>query len=174
MPFAISITANNPSAAHIQRLWRRASAFEDTSSMAALNYPPHITFAIYDDIQADRLCQALEHVFSGRPALRLLIDRIGFFEDPAFLLWAAPTETADLLTLHSAIHDQIERFLCRPHYRPGTWVPHCTLAMEVRDDRRDDAVSFAAEPIDPVEVLFDTADCISFPPVQMIKELVLD
>ena len=173
MPFAISIKAINPSAAHIQRLWRQASAFEDTSSMAALEYPPHITFAIYEEIRADRLKAAFRTVFSEQAALRLMIDRLGYFDHPAFVLWAAPTETGDLLSLHAAIHDQLDRFLCRPHYRPDTWVPHCTLAMEVRDDRRAEAVSFAAEPIDPFEVLFDTADCIAFPPVQVIDELAL-
>ncbi len=141
--------------------------------MAELEYPPHITFAIYDAIPTDRLKAALRLVFSTQSALSLVIDRLGYFDHPAFVLWAAPAETADLLTLHAAIHDQLGRARCRPHYRPGVWVPHCALAVQVRDDRRAEAMSFAAQPIEPFEVLFDTADCIAFPPVQVIEDCPL-
>ena len=48
MAFALSLSSSNASAAAITALWGQASVFEDQPSMRALNYRPHITFAVYD------------------------------------------------------------------------------------------------------------------------------
>ena len=48
MPFAVSVKSANATADAILSLWDQVGLFEDSPSMRALNYPPHITFAIYD------------------------------------------------------------------------------------------------------------------------------
>jgi hypothetical protein len=37
-------------------------------------------------------------------------------------------------------------------------------------ERRAEAAAFAARPIQAFEVVFDVADCVSFPPVAVIEE----
>jgi 2'-5' RNA ligase len=136
MPFAISIKTNNESAKHIRDLWARVGVHEDTPSMASLNYAPHITLAIYDRINADLLKQALVTTFNGRTSLRIAFDRIRCFEQLSLVLWAAPVVTTALIDLHGSLHSQIDPEMCRPHYRPGSWVPHCTLGTKIREDRQ--------------------------------------
>ena len=58
--------------------------------MAALNYPPHITLAVYDDIHPDQLEAALTASFAGVSALRLTFTRLRFFDDAPLVLWADP------------------------------------------------------------------------------------
>ena len=173
MPFAIGIKAANDTARHIRDLWDRLGGFEDVPSMRALNYPPHITFAVYDRIDGDSLGNSLRNVFAGQSALRLAFERLRYFDSPSLVLWAAPVETPALRRLHQAIRRQIDAALCRPHYRPGAWVPHCTLATRIRDDRRAKALAFVDRPMQPFEVVFDVADCIAFAPVRVIDSCAL-
>jgi hypothetical protein len=54
MPFAINIKAAGVTRSGIEALWAEFSQFEDAPSMVALNYPPHITLAVYEDISGTR------------------------------------------------------------------------------------------------------------------------
>lgn len=173
MPFAVIIKCTNDSARHIETLWSRMSLFENTSSMSAMNYPPHLTFAIYDDIDPKKLSDGLHHVFDKQAPLRLAFERLRYFETPRLVPWAAPTDTGALQTLHQALHNHMDPSLCREHYRPGTWVPHVTLATDVREDQRVNALLFCTEPIKPFEMVFDVADCVTFPPVEILDHVPL-
>jgi 2'-5' RNA ligase len=150
-------------------LWEEASRFEDRPSMAALAYPPHITLAVYDRLDHDCLRSALTTSFEGTSALRVTFDRIGWFDGMPLVLWASPKPCDALARTHMIVHGAIDPKLCRPHYRPGAWVPHCTLATNVSASRRDDALAFARHAIAPFDVLFDGADAVAFPPVAVIQ-----
>ncbi|AOO83919.1 hypothetical protein [Bosea vaviloviae] len=59
MPIAISVKAANDTAARIEASWEQAARFEDPPSMRSLSYPPHITLAIYDNIEPQRIISTL-------------------------------------------------------------------------------------------------------------------
>ena len=50
---------------------------------------------------------------------------------PKNVLFLAAVVSPALLALHRDWHDRAAAFssVCRPHYLPGRWVPHCTLTM---------------------------------------------
>ena len=60
--------------------------------------------------------------------------------------------------------------MCRPHYRPGTWVPHCSLATNIDPAREAEAIEVASRPIKPFDVVFDAADCASLVPVEVLYQ----
>jgi 2'-5' RNA ligase len=173
VPTAISIKAVNPTADRIVALWADASRFEDAPSMAALLYPPHITLAVYDEVDLDRAQLALATTFQGQEAFHIRIERLRYFNGPPLVLWAAPSASPELSRAHSRVHDLIDPALCRPHYRPEIWVPHCTVAMNVSNGRRDEAVVFADRVIEPFDLVLDYADLVAFPPVSVLTELAL-
>ena len=173
MPVAISVKAANDTAAPIRELWEQVGRFERRPSMAALGYPPHVTLAVYDDLARARLRSIVDTAFAGRPALRVTFDRIRHFDGPALVLWASPSAAGPLERAHAAVHALGDPALCRPHYRPGAWVPHCTLGTEVLESRRDEALAFARRSIAPFEVVFDAADGVAFAPVEVIAECAL-
>ena len=172
MGFSLNIKASNSSARALTGLWDAVGAFEEMPSMRALGYAPHLTFAIYD---ADHICEAtredaIERAARGETELRLTFDRVGMFEGPALVLWADPRPQDSLLQMHKAIHDVIDPVLCRPYYRPGVWVPHCTLGMNIRPERRAEAKKFAENFRGGVEAIFDVIDCVTFPPLRVAAE----
>ncbi|MFY0612941.1 MAG: 2'-5' RNA ligase family protein [Hyphomicrobiaceae bacterium] len=166
MAGAISLSANNDTSEHIEQLWREVGRFESAPSMSSLNYPPHLTFAIYQQIEVLLLQDAVDHVFRDVTPLSLTFDGTRSFD-------ASPQSQSDLLQLHAAIHKRINPIGCHEHYQPDSWVPHCTLGAQITDSRRDEALEFAGKRIEPFNVVFDRVDCISFPPLQVVSSLKL-
>ena len=112
-------------------------------------------------------------VFGAHPPIRLRFSKLGSFETPELVFWAAPDRSERLLHAQSAIHELIDPGLCRIHYQPGSWVPHCTLATKVTASNKEEAIALATETIEPFEVLFDTAECVEFYPLRTIEECSL-
>ena len=50
MAYALNIRSDNQTSTPIKTLWDECGVLEDPPSMVNLAYPPHITFAIYDEI----------------------------------------------------------------------------------------------------------------------------
>lgn len=172
MALAISIRADNHSADQIERLWDQVASFEVEPSMRALGYRPHLTLAVYDAPAIDEkmVSSAMLAAFAGEPQLRIAFRHIRWFEGTPLVLWAEPGANEALARIHGAISAAIDPAQCRPHYRPGAWTPHCTLGTSIADGRRDDAIAFARAFDRSIEVLFDVADCVAFPPVRIIAE----
>jgi 2'-5' RNA ligase len=173
MTLAIGLKAVNSTAEPIRALWDQVSLYEAIPSMIALNYPPHITLAVYEDIDPALLKMTLQSVFAESSTLRLTFTRLRFFDSDPLVLWADPSPSLELARMHAAVHTYIDPRACHPHYRPGAWVPHCTLGTQIGQDHRAAVIAFAAHPIQPFDVLFDVTDCVSFPPVSVLDEHVL-
>lgn len=95
------------------------------------SYRPHITLAMvntpYPEQAAARLRMPLANV-SGLPAS---MTALGFFltnKAPAYL---AVAPTTALMKLHEKVHSALGGMDTWSYYRPGNWMPHCTLAMDV-------------------------------------------
>ena len=172
MPFALTVKSLDVTANAIMSLWDQASAFEDFPSMRALNYPPHISFAIYESPAAsEQLAIAMiAKIAEGRTAIELRFDRIRTFDGPPLVLWADPEPKTALRDIHDQIHAAIDPGLCHPHYRPGSWVPHCTLAMRICADRNTDAQAFANAFCGGLRVTFDIIDCVRLEPLNVAAE----
>ncbi len=170
---AICIAANNASAAPLRALWEFVGRWETSPSMIAMHYPPHITLAIYEDVDSSTLADVAHAIFAGRSALRVRFEAISSFSASPLILWAKPADTAELEGLHRSVHEQIEPQLCHDHYRPANWVPHCTLGTAVTDENFDAAQALIEQPLEPFEVFFDAADCVTFPPVEVQQRINL-
>ncbi|MBN9442291.1 2'-5' RNA ligase family protein [Bosea sp. (in: a-proteobacteria)] len=171
MGFAISFRSDHPSAEPVRALWRQVEGFEDAPSMALLGYPPHVTLAIYDDdaVGEELVKDALERAGRDLKALTLTFDAIRIFEGSPMVLWASPQPCTALSHAHEAIHATVGPAYCRPHYRPGAWVPHCTLGMRIGKDRADAARSFAVSFQGVIDVTFDVLDCVAVPSLAPVE-----
>jgi 2'-5' RNA ligase len=143
--------------------------------MVAMQYPPHITLAIYDEISADDLIAGLSATVAYLSKMTIRFESLGYFEAPyGIVLWAAPLVPQQVIDAHESLHSKLGVKTCRDNYRPGNWVPHCSLAADIDFSRKDDAIGIVEQGIEPFEVTFDTADCASFMPVKVLKEVKLE
>jgi 2'-5' RNA ligase len=95
---------------------------------------PHVSLAVYDErdaVDPDKLVAALDRLAPRHAPTPVTFASAGVFPTEERVLFLAPVVTPQLLALHHAYHSLAAelRPWCRPHYLPGNWVPHCTLAM---------------------------------------------
>ena len=139
--------------------------------MESLGYPPHITLAICDDVEISELLSVFDFAVARLGRTRVRFESLSYFEETDnIVLWAVPTLPNTIRSVQKLIHSRIDPNLCHPHYRLDSWVPHCSLATAIAPSRRTEAVALANRPLDPFEVVFDVADCVSFTPVRIIDE----
>lgn len=173
MAFAISIKSMGDKGQPIRRQWTTFEKFETTPSMSAMDYPPHVTLAIYDGVSEAQLRDAMRRVFRPIAPIQLTFSKLAVFTEPRFVVWADPAPSAVLRACHAALHAAIDPALCREHYQPSVWWPHCTLAMNVPPVNQVPVMTMVNAPMQPFDVVFDVADCIAFPPMTVIEEHAL-
>lgn len=173
MPYAVVLKCTDETATPVLDLWREASRFESTPSMRALNYPPHLTFAVYEDIAVSSLVAAAQKAFANAPPLSVEFSGIGHFPNEMLVLWARPVDDRVLRQIQRVIHDEIDPALCHEHSRPDHWQPHCTIAMKIPANAAEEALRWAGATPAQFTLTFDVVDCIRFPPIEIIREVKL-
>lgn len=150
-----------------------ASALEDESSIRNLGYAPHISLSRYREIDPARLTGAMAALDEPKP-FRLTFDRLAVFEAEPLVIWLAPCYDQRLAALHRHLHGLVGAVSGHdPHYAPGAWRPHLTVAMSVPATCRKEALAFSARPIEPFDLVFDRIDCVAWPPVQVLDSRCL-
>jgi hypothetical protein len=98
---------------------------------------------------------------------------VGLF--PGAAVFLAATVTAALLELHAGFHRRFARFgeASSEHYRPGRWVPHCTLATDLAPDRFGAALAIAGRVPLPLEARLVEAGIVEFRPVTQLVSRAL-
>jgi hypothetical protein len=91
---------------------------------------PHLSFAVAESLDPHAVAAALDGM-AAAPPIELELQFVGTFVGR--VLWLGPAPTADLVAHHAAIHDRLTAagVTVDALYRPGAWVPHCTLSMRV-------------------------------------------
>ncbi|GLY08097.1 2'-5' RNA ligase family protein [Actinoplanes sp. NBRC 101535] len=115
----------------LRTLWRALEA-EGIPTMGSLHqkHRPHISLAAAHRLDPHAVADAL----SGFPVARDLTVSMDFAgQFVGRVLWLGVTVTAELLDHHRAVHDRLTAGGVEvwEHYRPGRWVPHCTVSLRV-------------------------------------------
>jgi len=95
---------------------------------------PHVSVAVAAEAPPAAVRDALLGVATaGLPPLQL--SSVGAFVTPEAVVFLGVTPTVLLLELNRRVHARLDaaKLAVWPLYRPGIWVPHCTLAMRPAD-----------------------------------------
>lgn len=113
--------------------------------MQSAGIRPHLTLAIYRDIDPARCETLLKPLVGSLPPLPLLFSHLGVFTSPDPVVFLAPTPTRALAELHQRVNALLAEAGDQPssYYLPDLWVPHCTLAVEFDENRISEAVEIA-------------------------------
>jgi hypothetical protein len=141
MALALELGVGEDADAAVRRLWGQLEA-DGVPSLATYmpGLRPHLTLVVTDDAAGLRQCA---------DALRALVEPVeleltapGMFAADLPFLFLAPAPTPPLVHAHEAVCHLLQRAAVdiHPHYRPGVWLPHCTLSMGVPADRMDVAL----------------------------------
>jgi 2'-5' RNA ligase len=90
---------------------------------------PHVSLAVYGQLDVERFRSALTAFAAGRAPLETTLASWGVFPGAEAVVFLAPVVTREMLALQEDFLARFAEFGAPPHYYgPGAWVPHCTLA----------------------------------------------
>ncbi|GIF73832.1 2'-5' RNA ligase family protein [Asanoa siamensis] len=132
MVAALELYLDTTATRRLRTLWRALEA-EGIPTLASLQdskHRPHVSLAAASRLAPDEVVAALGDAPLGR-GLALDMDFVGQFVGR--VLWLGVTPTPALLDLHREAHERLAKggIEVWEHYRPGRWVPHCTVSLRV-------------------------------------------
>jgi 2'-5' RNA ligase len=137
MPFSVELNFDPAAEARVRALWRELADAGLCTLLPDIGARPHLSVSVYDTADPDRLRQAVERVARRSRQFELHLKAVGVFPGGGHAVYLVPTVTLDLLRLHQAFHAEAGPLGIAPwpHYLPGSWVPHCTVALEMPAER---------------------------------------
>lgn len=116
----------------LRRLWRRIEdlGVQSLHSHTHGKHVPHLSYAVVQG-DIDRLVDAVTLLPDEGPST-LRFDALGMFRRSR--PWLVPGLTRDIAARQERVVEAVESAGAdlHAHYRPGVWVPHCTLAPRAR------------------------------------------
>lgn len=172
MAFAVSLLFDSDVAEAVSACCRRLAAAGISRSMLDLDYKPHVTLAVYDELDVAAAVACLDRAFGGVDQIRVALTGFSTFGANSGVCYAALAPSPELIALQAAITGVIGGS-CRPHYQPEGWTPHCTLAMAMEGAAMERARDLLEPDWRALAGVFETADLVEFEPVVSLKRWAL-
>jgi len=172
MPYAVVLLFDKNSDEYIREIWRTLKESGISSYMQDSGSVPHITLSVFkelDTADADKRLIAFSEKVSK---LKLVLASLGAFPTEDGVLFLAPVVTEELLRVHKAFHDLFDDLKERqmPYYLPGSWVPHCTLALNIPKEKVHKALDAVIRAYKPIVAEVDRVGLVEYHPVKVLKE----
>ena len=172
MPYALELALDTESAAFVRSLWQRM-ADAGFPFMAESGAHPHVSLAIWDDVDRSRMEDAVGDFAAETPRLDVVLSAVATF----------PSTGVVYLAVHADERLRVAQRRCHEalaahgrgawaDYAPGAWIPHCTLAMDV-DDALARLVAVADTAPLPRLGRLERAELVEFRPVRHLMAVPL-
>jgi len=134
MADAVAVFFDDEADQAVRALWRRLGGASVPSLLKHQlgKVPPHVTFAVAKSIPA-KTRSLLRTELSRLSIPNLWLSTLGTFPTTDNVLMLSAVVDAELLAVHSAMHDVLAGRVQGPsaYHLPGSWIPHCTLAQGI-------------------------------------------
>ena len=112
-------------------IWQSLADAGISDFMLGLDYPPHMTLFLADEIDTLGMRSALRGLAAQTPPLPTRFPSVGIFPGPQAVMFLAPSTNRGLLDLHLRCWQVMQPYTrgIQEHYRPGVWVPHVTVGF---------------------------------------------
>lgn len=143
MPFVAELYFDLSTEECIRGIWKTLDEAGISDSMPKGGYRPHVSLGVCNHLETNSLAQELTTFAAGIAPFRLSFPNIGIFSTSEGVVYLGATVSAQLLKVHTAFHEIFKKYAKeqREYYTVGQWVPHCTLAFGLSEDKIIKAVS---------------------------------
>ncbi|MCB2290665.1 2'-5' RNA ligase family protein [Clostridium sp. CS001] len=152
--YAVELFLNKEADIYVRSIWGALSNKNIDSSLNDIKeICPHITLAVYEDINEGKFIEKLRAFKSSFKPIDTYFDILGAFPVTG-TCFIKPTVTGELLTLHSKYQEHFIAFNenADRYYLPGRWNPHCTLAIGLSDEKLKEVFNFSVDKFKPSRV----------------------
>lgn len=132
-PLAIELAFDSTSDERLARLWDHLSKLYGGPTDSELGVRPHVTLALFRDGEPRNLSGAVASLAAALEPFDLHFADAARFPGSEGVVFLRPSASTELMRAHSTLHQWLadERDLVHAYYRPETWHPHCTMAVNV-------------------------------------------
>lgn len=171
MPYGVSLLLEGADAKRVRHAWDLLAAHGISQSMLHLDFPPHVTLHVYDDLRVPQTKSRLAACAERFGPIEVTFNRVAAF-DKEGVLYAVPQDKTALRALHAAL--MLSPSTCHLHYRVNSWKPHCTLATGLGHRELTAARRLMQEswPL-PFAVRLARLELVKFPPVERLWSTAL-
>jgi len=133
MALAVCLLFDSRTEHAIRSLWQRLEndGVPTLQSHTHGRHLPHLSYAVLRTFDVDKVLDAMDLLPDEGP-MRLHFDALGMFRRSR--CWLVPAVTSDIAARQERVVEAVESTGAdlHRHYRPGVWVPHCTVAPRIR------------------------------------------
>lgn len=167
MPSAIVLYFDPTTEKVIQNIWGKLAKQGISDEIEASGIQPHITLAVYDRLDCEPCENELEKFAAQANRLDLEAVYPGIFFHPETVLFLAIAITPQLLDFHAEIHKNLQHLAGKSWelYQPGNWVPHCTLAMNLKQKELHQALTVCSKLDLPMRLHVTRIGAVEFLPI---------
>jgi 2'-5' RNA ligase len=168
MPYAVMLYFDNQTELAISKVWQTLADNNLTASVSYAGIRPHISLAIYDEIDCQPCENELIKISSMTTYMAINLAYLGIFTNPEPVVFAALIPTKELLDFHENLHSILFSKTKNPWelYKPGKWVPHCTLAQDFKFENLTDIINRCKTLSFPIDVHAAQLGVVEFQPVR--------
>ncbi|HEU4362784.1 MAG TPA: 2'-5' RNA ligase family protein [Mycobacterium sp.] len=161
MALAVCLLFDRQSELAIRALWDRVEA-EGVPSLRSHTHGrhlPHVSYAVLRSWDRAAVTAALADLPAGAP-VQLSFDGVGVFRRGR--AWLVAGVSADFVARQQRVVEAVAATGAdlHKHYRPGVWLPHCSLAPRARLDQLP-LVAAAVFDVVPLRARLDRAALVN-------------
>jgi len=166
MVFAVELYFDGRADTVIRQDWEKLAKIGVTSAMLKPGYRPHITLGVSDEIAESTLLEWLNQFVHTVLPFSLTISYVGAFPGDEGVVFYGVTVTETLVDLHNRFWAGYEKLVRKSwdDYRPGSWVPHCTLGYGLSTSQISKAVSTCRELSLPIRLQVESLGLVRVSP----------
>jgi 2'-5' RNA ligase len=175
MPYSIGLYFDNETECMVREIWKQLADLNLADYFYVSGNRPHITLGIFNMMNPDEIRIEVEKISKTIKAFPISFQHIGVFQSATDAVFWAPVVTQDFLEFHRALYDCILRAGATTesnYYTPGNLVPHCGLAMEIKDKQLIPQIVAVCQPLpNPHNAMVTEIGMLKIRPVEHLFSL---
>jgi 2'-5' RNA ligase len=168
MPYGVMLYFDDQTEKTILNIWQSLAENNLSSGMLDAGIRPHITLAIYEELDCRSCENVLTKITTKTASLPIQFTHLGIFTNPEPVVFASPLVTKELLDFHKDLQARLANEGKNPWelYIPGQWVPHCTLSLGYKIENQAEIIRICQTMSLPMDVRAVQLGVVNFKPVK--------
>jgi hypothetical protein len=169
MPYSIQLRFDPESESKILSFSKALNDLGIADPEQQFSSMPHIALGVFQELDVDRTKAVLDGLALKR--FPLLFASLATFAGTENVVFLSPLHIPELYVCHQTIHENVSTYsLYNDHYQPGGWIPHCTVGIEIPEDRFGQAFQHLKARFSPLSVNVERLCVTRFRPSEVIYE----
>ncbi|GIP29349.1 hypothetical protein J23TS9_44790 [Paenibacillus sp. J23TS9] len=145
----------------IKKIWGELSELSISNyAEEVIDRKPHITLAGYQNMNIDDFIYSFDRLFDMQSKFHLEFNVLGTFIHSG-TLFLTPTPARELLDIHAKLHKELGKYPTDSDlYLPGQWIPHCTIANRLSQDKLLEAFNYCTNNMEMITALVNEVSII--------------